>query len=247
MLNMYWLCACTGIKYLVGSIPSFFAPAVSNASEAACLATCSCSQAHVDFLHAPLFSYQAGPRACTAACVLSKHAVQQQQQTVTTGAHARLRSYARLKHQRFSAIAKFVELRHTSAHATCSCAHLARAQACLDRVAADVLLQSDILRKYMAVVPRPGRSLLVISYLGVWTKARFTRGLVSPALFKLSRACQGRQVGVDGHAGHLKPVRPRSQAPEMHALPSRLQCSYQLSQLRVSAISAAVKQDKDLK
>ncbi len=33
-------------------------------------------------------------------------------------------------------------------------------------------LQSDILRKYMASVPRPGRSLLVVSYLGVWTKAR---------------------------------------------------------------------------
>ena len=57
--------ANAGIKYLVGSIPSFFAPAVGNDSEAAAagLATCTRPQAHVDFLHAPLFSYQAGTRA----------------------------------------------------------------------------------------------------------------------------------------------------------------------------------------
>ena len=43
-------------------------------------------------------------------------------------------------------------------------------------------MQSNILRKYMATVPQPGRSLLVISYLGVWTKAR-PRSYDPPAPF----------------------------------------------------------------
>jgi len=57
--------AHAGIKYLVGSIPSFFAPGASNVSERAArdLASCTRPQTHIDFLHAPLFSYQAGIHA----------------------------------------------------------------------------------------------------------------------------------------------------------------------------------------